>query len=433
MSTFVIKGNQRLSGTIDVRAAKNSAVALLAASLMVRGRVRLSDIPRTVEIERMLEMFKSIGVAFAWEGKNVVLVDTATTLHLARIDKDFCEKSRASVLLFGALAAREKSYKVYKSGGCKLGDRSIRPHVYALNKFGIQIISTPRFYEVQNSPLHSAHVTMYEAGDTTTENTIMAAVLAQGVTTITFASANYMVQDLCYFLVKVGAKIRGIGTTTLTITGVKKLRSDMTYPVMPDPIEAMAWIALGITTHSPLTIANCPLSFLELELEKLRLMGQVFRVIGERFSANKKFFIGDIVLTPSRLVALPDKIHPQPFPGLNIDNLPLFAPILTQARGRTLLHDWVYENRAIYLMDLQKLGAKVMLLDPHRLFVEGPTALQANEIMCPPAIRPAVAILIAMLQAKGVSILRNAYPIERAHEDIEERLLAIGAHIEKKV
>jgi len=146
-------------------------------------------------------------------------------------------------------------------------------------------------------------------------------------------------------------------------------------------------------------------------------------------SKNGKFTIVDVVLKPSHLVALPDKVYGRPFPGLNIDNLPFFVPMLTQAKGRTLVHDWVYENRAIYYLELQKLGAQITLLDPHRVFVEGPTKLKANELMCPPAIRPAVAVLIAMLAAKGTSVLRNSYPIERGYEDLTSKLISIGASI----
>ena len=200
---------------------------------------------------------------------------------------------------------------------------------------------------------------------------------------------------------------------------------------MPDPIEAMAFVSLGITTKSGLTIKNCPIEFLELELEKLRIAGQKYSLHNKRKSKNKKFDIVDIKLVPSDLNALPDKVYGRPFPGLNVDNLPFFVPILTQAKGRSLVHDWVYENRAVYYLELQKLGAKVTLLDPHRMFVEGKTRLHPNEIICPPGIRPAMVILIAMLAAKGKSILRNIYPVERGHENLAKRLEKIGARIER--
>ena len=270
---------------------------------------------------------------------------------------------------------------------------------------------------------------MYESGDTPTENAIMAAVQAPGVSVIKMASSNYMVQDLCYFLIKAGAKIKGVGTTTLTITGVKNLKSVKNYPIIPDPIVAMTFLAAGIVTKSKVVIANCPLEFLELELCKLEKMNQQFVIKNKRLSKNHKFTIVDIEILPSKLVALPDKIYGRPFPGLNIDNLPLFVPILTQAVGRTLVHDWAYENRSVYLLDLLKLGAKITLLDPHRVWVEGPTKFTPNEIIAPPALRPAVNILVAMLAAPGRSILRNPYEIDRGYEDLYMVLNKAGSDI----
>lgn len=432
MAKFIIHGGNKLSGELKVNTAKNSAVALLCASLMLKGRAVLKEMPRLQEVERILEILVSIGVKAVWKDKHTLELDTSGLLKMDQINRVACEATRSSLLLLGALAGREKNYKLYKSGGCKLGRRTVRPHLYALQKFGVQVDSKEKFYDIKNSPLKSAEIVMYESGDTPTENAIMAAVLAPGQSVIKFASSNYMTQDLCYFLNAAGAKILGIGSTTLTIEGVKTLHGVKEYFVMPDPIEAMTGIALAIATKSKMTIANCPLDFLELELEKLRVMGQGMKIKNKRLSESGKFNVADIEFTPSALMALPDKIYGRPFPGLNIDNLPLFVPILTQAKGRTLVHDWVYENRAIYYTELQRLGAKITLLDPHRVFVEGPTKFCPAEIMCPPAIRPAVAVLIGMIAAKGRSVLRNAYTIERGYEDLAKRLKTVGVKIERE-
>lgn len=431
MAKFVINGGIKLHGSIEVGAAKNSAVAILCASLMIRGKVVLRNMPRIEEVFRVLEILTSVGVKVDWKDGHTLSLRTDGRLNMAGINRRACEVTRSSLLLLGALAAREKQYKIYKSGGCRLGARTIKPHLFALEKFGVKVQSQIKYYEVKNVQSHSADVVMYESGDTPTENTIMAAVLASGKSVIKFASSNYMVQDLCYFLVKAGAKIQGIGSTTLEITGVKKLKPVSDYHIMPDPIEAMTFFSLAITTKSPLTVKNCPLDFLELELEKLSVMGQKYILSNRRQSKNVKFAIVDVKFEPSNLVALPDKIYGRPFPGLNIDNLPLFVPILTQAKGRTLVHDWIYENRAIYYLELQKLGAKITLLDTHRVFVEGPIKFRANELMCPPAIRPAAVVLVAMLAAKGKSVLRNSYTIERGYENLVERLQKIGAKIER--
>ena len=431
MPYLEINGGKKLHGAIVNQSAKNSAEALLCASVMVKGPVILTGVPQIEGVKRILELLSSIGVKINQIGTTVHL-DASADLYLDKMDKNAVENTRTSLLLLGALAARKKQFKLYKSGGCHLGERTVRPHLYALQKFGVNIVSKECYYEVENSrPLRAARVVLYESGDTTTENAIMAAVLAAGATIIKMASANYMVQDLCYFLNSVGAKIEGVGTSTLTITGVKKLRAAKEYPIMPDPIVAMTFIAAAITTGSKITVKNCPLEFLELELYKLEIMGQKFLLKNKRLSKNKKFQIVDIDVIPSALTALPDKIHGLPFPGLNIDNLPLFIPILTRARGRTMVHDWAYENRAAYSLDLIKLGAKITLLDPHRIWVEGPTDFVPADIVCPPALRPAVNLLIAMLAAKGKSVLHETNVIDRGYENLYDTLNKAGADIKE--
>lgn len=431
MSQYIIHGGNTLKGTIPVSAAKNSAVAVLCASVMVRGKVHLTNVPQIQEVYRILELLASIGVDYEWIKDGELVIDSGKKLTLSAIDKNASRKTRSSLMLLGALAAHVKTYKLYKSGGCKLGERTVRPHLYALEQLGISVKSTSSAYEVKNSPLVGKEIVMYESGDTPTENAIMAACLAKGTTVLKFASSNYMVQDLCHFLVAAGAKIKGIGTTTLTIVGVPKLK-DVKFSIMPDPIIAMSWLSLGITTASPITVQGVPLDFMELELEKLRVMGQQFTISKSKKAKSRYYDLVDIKIIPSKLKALPDKIYGRPFPGLNIDNLPLFVPVLTQASGRSLVHDWVYENRAIYYLELQKLGAKLFLVDPHRVFVEGKTNLVGNELMCPAAIRPAMVILIAMIAAKGKSILRNCYPIERGYEDVVPLLQSLGVNIERK-
>ncbi|MBT3419197.1 MAG: UDP-N-acetylglucosamine 1-carboxyvinyltransferase [Candidatus Magasanikbacteria bacterium] len=431
MSKYIIQGGKQLSGTISVVSGKNATIALFFASLLLKGKVLFKDVTKVAEVFRVLEILESIGVRYEWMSENSLLIDTSKKLTMATLDKKASASTRISLLLLGGLASREKTYKIYRTGGCKLGKRTVGPHLYALQKLGISIDSQKGHYLVKNKKLVGTEIVMYESGDTPTENTIMAAVLAKGVTVIKFASANYMVQDLCHFLVAAGAKITGIGTTTLTIHGVKRLHDVKEYYISPDPIDAMAWISLAITTKSPLTVKNCPLPFLELELEKLRVMGQIFKLTNRRMSTNGHVPVADIKIVPSALKALSDKITCRPYPGLNIDNLPFFAPIATQAKGKTLIHDWPYENRALYNLEFKKLGANVLLLDPHRALIEGPTKLKGAEIVAPYAIRPAMSLLIAMIAAKGTSVLLEAYPIERAYDRIIERLRGVGVNIER--
>lgn len=429
MHVFHIEGGKKLKGKIGVNSAKNSGTALVCASLLVKGIVTLRALPRIDDVLQLLDVLSDMGVKVTWLNDDDVQLDTRGKLKLSVLNTSKGSKVRSALMFMGALAGRAKGFKLSKTGGCNLGNRTVRPHIYALEKCGVHVTSKEKFYEVHNELHAGGDVVMYESGDTTTENILLAAVQAKGKTVISFASANYMVQDLAYFLVAAGAKIEGIGTTTMTVEGVSEFATIVDYAVMPDPIEAMTWISLGVTTASAITVENCPLDFLSLELEKLAIMGQKFKITKKRFSENGKFRIADITIVPSKLKALPDKIYGRPFPGLNIDNLPLFVPILTQAAGRTLVHDWVYENRAIYYLELQKLGANLLLLDPHRILVEGVTQLQGNEVICPSAIRPAVAILIAMLAARGKSVLRNVHPIERGYEDLVARLQKLGADI----
>jgi UDP-N-acetylglucosamine 1-carboxyvinyltransferase len=192
----------------------------------------------------------------------------------------------------------------------------------------------------------------------------------------------------------------------------------------------MFFLAAAIVTNSELSITRCPIDFLELELLKLSKMGFKYTQSDPYLSANGLTRLVDIVTKPSKLTALDEKIYARPYPGLNIDNLPFFAVIATQAEGQTLIHDWVYEKRAIYFTELDKLGADTMLADPHRIFITGPTKLHANEMVCPPALRPATILLIGMLGAKGTSVLRNIYSINRGYENLVERLQSLGADVE---
>ena len=236
---------------------------------------------------------------------------------------------------------------------------------------------------------------------------------------------------MCYFLKKLGVRIAGIGSTTLRIEGQRSIKKNVSYSISEDPIESMLFLAIAAATGSTLTIRRCPIDFLELELLKLEKMGFHYQILRRYTARNGESALVDIKTKPSKLVALEEKLYARPFPGINIDNLPFFVPIATQAKGTTMIFDWVYENRAIYYTELEKLGASITLADPHRVYITGPTSLRANEIICPPALRPSSIILVAMLAAKGKSLLRNVYSIERGYEDLCGRLTALGAKIKK--
>lgn len=427
-ATLQVEGGHKLHGTIDTKVSKNAAVGLLCAALLNRGRTRLRKIPKIEEVNRIIEVLKSIGVSVRWDKDDVVIKPPAK-FNLSKIDTAAASKTRSIIMFLGPLMHRLQNFTLPPPGGCKLGSRSIRPHLYGLEEFGVKVKSDDNQWLVTVHPKKPETMVLYEAGDTVTENIIMAAALTDGITTIKMASANYAVQDLCYFLAELGIQIDGIGTTTLVVHGKSKLESNVTYQPSEDPIESMLFIAIAIVTKSRLTIRRCPIEFLELELLKLKKMGFKYEITKRYKANNGQTELVDIITQPSELKALNDKIEARPYPGLNIDNLPFFVPIGAVAAGRTFIHDWVYENRAIYYTELNKLGANVILADPHRVYIEGPTDFTPAEVVSPPALRPAVIILIAMLGAKGTSVLRNVYSINRGYEDLANRLNALGAKI----
>jgi UDP-N-acetylglucosamine 1-carboxyvinyltransferase len=427
---FQIEGGRKLSGTAVTKTSKNAAVALLCASLLNKGRTVLQNMPRIEEVARIVEVLASIGVSVKWLDGNDIEIIPPKRLSLGSIDIAAAKKTRSVLLLLGPLIHLFDHFTLPQPGGCKLGARTVRPHLFALEKFGVEIEAQADTYSVSVKKKNPAEIVLYESGDTVTENALMAAAKLDGVTTIKFASANYQVQDLCFFLETLGVRIAGIGTTTLIVSGKNNIDTDVTYAPSEDPIESMLFLSIAATTGSVITIERCPIDFLELELLKLEKMGFKYRILKEYKARNGRTNLVDIKTLPSTLKALEEKIYARPFPGLNIDNLPFFVPIATQAEGTTLIHDWVYENRAIYYLELAKLGADMVLADPHRIYVKGPTSLRGAEVVCPPALRPAAIILIAMLAAHGTSILRNVYSINRGYEDLYARLNKLGAKIE---
>ncbi len=426
---FEIEGGKKLSGEITTNTSKNSAVALLAASLLNKGRSEFKNMPRIEEVFRLIEVLQSIGVSVRWLNGSDLEVIPPGKIDLSKLNIESAIRTRSILLFLGPLIHLLPRFDLPHPGGCKLGRRTVRPHLFALEKFGVEIIAKRGVYKVSAKKLKPAEVLLYESGDTVTENALMAASRVEGTTVIKFASANYMGQDLCHYLAALGVEIEGVGTSTLTVHGKRDINVPVTFYPTEDPIESMLFISIAATTGSSITIKRCPIDFLELELLKLEKMGFRYKIL-RRYKARNGFAnLVDIKTYPSRLTALEEKIHAQPFPGVNIDNLPFFVPIATQAKGTTLIHDWTYEDRAIYYLELKKLGANVILADPHRVYIEGPTPLRGAEVICPPALRPGSIILIAMLAAEGRSILRNVYSINRGYEDLCNRLNSLGARI----
>jgi len=432
---YRINGGKRLSGSVTINTSKNAAVGLLCASLLNAGKTTLRHLARIEEVFRLLEVFNSMGVKTKWiNQKRDLEIIPPRELKIEALDVEAARKTRSVIMLMGPLLHKFAKFRLPYAGGCSLGERTVEPHLQALGAFGLNVdsVCNSGFYESSVEPKGNSDrkIILMERGDTVTENVLMAAALCTGTTTIVGASPNYMVQDVCFYLQKLGVKIDGVGTTTLRIRGLQKIDMDVEYAPAEDPIEAMSYLAAGIVTKSEIEVKRAPIEFLEIELAILRSMGLKFELSDEYLAENGRSRLVNIKLKESKLVAPIDKIHPMPFPGLNIDNLPFFSLVAATAKGQTLIHDWVFENRAIYITELSKLNANVQLLDAHRVFITGPTSWRPAEMVAVAALRPSMVILLAMLAAPGKSVLRNAYSIARGYEDFARKLRALGADIE---
>jgi len=429
---FRVNGGNKLSGEIEVKTSKNAAVGLLCASLLNHGTTTLRRVARIEEVYRIIEVLQSIGVKIRWlNDKNDLEIIPPARLKLDDMNIDAAKRTRTVLMLLGPLLHQYKDFKIPFAGGCDLGTRTVEPHLSGLAPFGLNIETINECYHatvIKKTITHT--ILLAERGDTATENVLMAAALYDGSTTIRNASPNYMVQDMCFFLQKLGVKIEGIGTTTLNIRGMRSINKNVEYFISEDPIEAMSLIAAAIVTNSEITVKRAPIEFIEIELAILDGMGLKREISDEYKARNDETRLVDVHILHSKLQAPKDKLHSMPFPGVNMDNLPFLGLIATVANGRSMIHDWSYENRAIYFTELSKLNAKIELVDPHRVYITGPTKWKPADIISPPALRPSAVILLAMLAAPGQSTLRDVYSINRGYEDFANRLNSLGANIE---
>ncbi len=427
-----IEGGHELKGEITLKTSKNATVALLCASLLNKGTTRLKNVARIEEVNRLIEVLVSMGVQVRWLTDNDLEIKPPAKLDLTKMNKEAARKTRSVIMFIGPLMHVASEFNIPYAGGCELGRRTVLPHLYGLEEFGVGVLTKSGVYKILSRPrVPVRSVVLYESGDTTTENILMAAARIPGETVIKMASANYMVQDLCFFLAKLGVQIEGVGTSTLRVRGVVDIRKNITYAPAEDPVEAMTFISAAVTTNSSITIRRAPIEFLELELLKLEKMGLKCDVGPTYKAVNGRTNLIDLKIHKhnGKLLAPGEKIHPNVFPGLNIDHLPYFVPIVAVAKGRTLIHDWIYEDRALMYTEMKKIGVNLELADPHRVFIEGPTRFKAADLVCPSGIRPAVMLLIGMLAAPGTSVLRNVYTINRGYEDLAMRLNSLGARI----
>src|SRR5450759_283112 len=308
-----IVGGTKLSGTIDIKTSKNAAVALLCASLLNRGRTTLRNLARIEEVNRIVEVLTSIGVKTRWlPDSNDLEITPPAHLNLAAMDLDAARRTRTVIMFLGPLLHELDEFRLPYVGGCDLGNRTVEPHLHALRAFGLNITAVAGFYDakVDRRVSPSSAIVLTERGDTVTQNAVMAAARHDGVTVIRNASPNYMVQDVCFFLGKLGVVIEGIGSTTLTIHGKPKIDVDVEFYPSEDPIEAMSLLAAAVVTESTITIRRVPIEFMEIELALLEGMGMKYLITPEYRSANGLTRLVDLTTIAGPLVAPADKISP---------------------------------------------------------------------------------------------------------------------------
>lgn len=413
----MICGGKTLSGEVKISGYKNAAGPILAATLLTEDYCVIDNLPLVEDVFSLLKIFESMGVEIKWLGDGKVKIKAGSRMNPEKIDFSLMSKTRISVLLFGSLISRFKRFKISHPGGDTIGLRPIFTHLEALKKLGAEIENEGDFYYIRAGQLKGREIVLKEFSVTATEVLILAAVRARGTTIIKGAAAEPQVQDLGEMLNEMGAKIEGIGTHTIIIKGVKKLRG-CNHSVIPDPLEAGTFVVAAAITPGTVKVKKIIPGHLDVFLDKLEEMGVDFEK-GKDFVTVKHS--PDLKAT---------KIQALIYPGFPTDLLPVVVPLLTQANGKSLIHDPLYENRLNYVQELRKMGADIEIVDPHRAFIFGKTHLSGKTIDSWD-IRAGASLVVTGLLAKGKTIVNNVYQIDRGYEKIEEKLQKLGADIKR--
>lgn len=417
MEKFIIEGGKPLEGEIEVQGYKNSAGVCLAASLLTNEETVIDNLPLVEDVFTMIEVLKSIGVEIEWQDKRKLKLKAGDRVNPEKMDFRIIPKTRISVLLMGPLLSRFKNFKISHPGGDKIGVRPINTHLEAFRKLGAEITQEGDFYNFKADNLQGSEIILKEFSVTATENLMMAAVLTKGKTIIKGAAIEPQIQDLGEMLDNMGAKIKGLGTHTIIIEGVEKLKGTY-HKIIPDLIEAGTFIAMAVLTPGEVRIKNVIPEHLDLFLDKLEEMGVNFKKHNNSISVS---------YSPK---LKPVKVQALLFPGFPTDLLPPIIPLLTQAEGKSLIHDPLYENRFGHLQEIKKMGADIEIMDPHRALIFGKTPLKGLTIESWD-IRAGASLINAGLLAKGKTTIGNIYQIDRGYERIEERLQKLGADIRR--
>jgi UDP-N-acetylglucosamine 1-carboxyvinyltransferase len=419
--SFVIEGGHPLAGHVRASGNKNGALPILAATLLTDEPVTLSNVPRIRDVETMLDLLGHLGAETEWVGANDVRVHAADITH--EVDEHLANRIRASFLLAGPLLARVGRASVPPPGGDVIGRRRLDPHIHAFAELGANF-EYPGRYELSGS-LSGAHIHMDEASVMATENAVMAASIAPGNTMISNAACEPHVQDLCRFLVSLGAQIDGIGSNVLHIEGVERLGGG-SHSICPEHIEVGSFIGMAAVTGADLTIDGISPDHLWPVLPVFRRLGVEVEVGDDwvRVPPNQTLEIRDDLGG-----AIP-KVEDGPWPAFPADLTSIAVIVATQSKGTVLVFEKMFESRLFFVDKLVSMGARIILCDPHRVVVTGPAQLYGQR-MSSPDIRAGMAMVIAALCAEGQSIIGDAYQIDKGYERIDERLRALGARIER--
>jgi UDP-N-acetylglucosamine 1-carboxyvinyltransferase len=421
---FVIEGGVPLSGTVKPEGNKNAALPILAACLLTDEEVRLGNVPRIRDVEVMAELVAHVGADVTWVGQNEVIV-RASRIERTALDRALCTRIRASILLAGPLLAREGSVDVPPPGGDVIGRRRVDTHFHAFRGLGAVVTISRDFSIRAPGGLRGARIFLDEPSVTGTENAIMAAVLAPGTTRLVNAACEPHVQDLCRMLVRMGAQIEGIGSNVITIEGVDRL-GGCEHEIAPDHIEIASFVGLAAATRGAITVTG-------VEREDLHSIEHAFGRLGVHVEFNGR----DLHVAADQPMEVVDdvggqipKIEDGPWPQVPADLTSILVAVATQAKGTVLIYEKMFENRLVFTDKLVTMGARIVLCDPHRCVVTGPSPLY-GERMESPDIRAGMAMLIASLAASGTTVIGNVGQIDRGYERIDERLRALGARIDR--
>jgi UDP-N-acetylglucosamine 1-carboxyvinyltransferase len=425
MEAFVIEGGRRLGGTVKAAGNKNGALPILAATLLTQEPVTLANVPRIRDVQTMLDLLDELGAEVAWTGPNEVRVHAADVSR-HELDPMLCARMRASFLLAGPLLSRLGRVSVPPPGGDVIGRRRLDPHIHAFARLGAEIEFREMHHELQApGGLRGEHIFLDEASVMATENTIMAAVLTPGETVIGNAACEPHVQDLCRFLVSLGAQIEGIESNVLRIHGVDSL-SGGEWRIGPDHIEVGSLIGLAAMTSSDITIEDANPQDLVPILPAFTRLGVRLEIDGTtvRVPPQQQLIVED------DLGGHIPKIEDGPWPAFPADLTSIALTMATQAFGTVLIFEKMFESRLFFVDKLVMMGARIILCDPHRAVVAGPAQL-VGQRMESPDIRAGMAMLLAGLCAEGQSTIGAAHQIDKGYERIDERLRSLGAHIER--